>query len=189
MKKYLITVTFCIMLILCNKAIAQSTVPASAANIVNMNLEDAQKSLTNKGYEIAASNYFKKTQLWWNETEKVCISLSFDKSKEKKITSVNAGDVEKCKSGVEAGRKVWEKYHDGASPATSAVIEKEREKLKSSGYTVSYWIEDAAPGRSTEYWKNASGQCKHIIWNTQDKGNVSVDDCEAKYGDNPAPKK
>jgi len=172
-----------------NKVLSQSEVPLNVTSIVNLNLEDAQKVLGEKGYEIAGSNFFKKTQLWWNETDKVCISLSYNKGKEHKVESVKQGEAASCKSGVEAARKVWEKYHDGPAPVNSPGIEKERQKLSAKGYVVSYWIEDIAPGRSTEYWKSESNECMHIVWNTLDKSDVSVSDCEAKYSVNPAPKK
>jgi hypothetical protein len=158
-------------------------------DLVGMPLEDAQSLLTKRGYEIAGSSLFKKEQLWYSENENNCISISFEKKGDHKITAVNPGDEAKCKAGVEAAHKVMDSYHDGPAPATAPAIEKEREKLRAKGFVVSYWIKDIAPGRSTEYWKNdETGECRHIVWNTADQSDVSSSSCDSEYRNNPYPK-
>lgn len=165
-------------------------VPADLNSLVNMKLEDAEKVLEEKGYEIAGSSIFKKEQLWYNESKNSCITINFTKKDDHIVTAVKPGSEEKCKEGVAAGRKIAEHYHDGPAPANAAAIEKEREKLRAKGYVVSYWIQDAAPGRSTEYWKNEStGGCMHIVWNSADQSGVETMDCEKEYANNPYSKK
>ena len=151
-----------------------------------MKLEDAEKALEEKGYEIAGSSIFKKEQLWYNESKNSCITINFIKKDDHIVTAVNPGNEGKCREGLAAAKKIAEHYHDGQAPANSAAIEKEREKLRAKGYVVSYWIQDAAPGRSTEYWKNEStGGCMHIVWNSADQSGCETMDCEKEYANNP----
>jgi len=167
---------------------SQSDVPEEASKLVGSKLEDAQKELESKGWEIAFSSLFGKKEYWWNESQKVCINMSFKNGHDHPIKEVTRIPNEECQKGVEAARKVWEKYHDGQSPDESPAINKEREKLLKQGYKVSYWIRDIAPGRSSEYWFNESTQkCMLIAWNTAGKDGVDTIKCEAKYGKNPAP--
>ena len=155
-------------------------------DLIGLKLEDAQNKLEQRGFEIAGSSLFKKEQLWYNEKENTCLTIAFAKKGDHLVTEVKPGDEAKCKEGVAAARKVAESYHDGAAPAKSAAIEKERQKLRDKGFVVSYWIKDAAPGRSTEYWKNeATGECAHIIWNTADESDVSAATCDSEYRNNP----
>ena len=156
------------------------------SDLVGLKLEDAQNKLEQRGFQIAGSSLFKKEQLWYNEQEGICITIAFEKKGDHEVTAVKPGDEGKCKEGVAAAKKVAESYHDGQAPAKAAAIEKEREKLKAKGFVVSYWIKDAAPGRSTEYWKNeATGECAHIIWNTADESDVSAATCDSEYANNP----
>lgn len=170
--------------------IAAQNVPDELKALVGLKLEDAETSLEQKGYEIAGSSFFKREQLWYNEKQNVCISMAFEKKGDHKVSAVEAGDVAKCKEGIASARRVMDSYHDGPAPANAAAIEKEREKLRTKGFVVSYWIQDIAPGRSTEYWKNEStGACMHIVWNTADQSDVSASACDAHYATNPYPKK
>ncbi|MCF8348314.1 MAG: hypothetical protein K9G61_05830 [Bacteroidales bacterium] len=167
-------------------ASAQTQPPAALQDLVNQKLEDAETSLEQMGYEIAGSSFFKREQLWYNEKQNVCISMAFEKKGDHMVTAIQPGDVAKCKEGIAAARKVTDSYHDGPAPANAAAIEKEREKLRAKGFVVSYWIQDIAPGRSTEYWKNEkTGACMHIVWNTADQSDVSSDSCDAHYATNP----
>jgi hypothetical protein len=169
-------------------AIAQTTSPLQ--ELIGLKLEDAQAKLEQQGYEIAHSSLFKKEQLWYNEKQNSCVNILFEKKGDYKVSAVEAGDVAKCKEGIAAARKVFDSYHDGPAPANAAAIEKEREKLRTKGFVVSYWIQDIAPGRSTEYWKNEStGACMHIVWNTADQSDVISSSCDSKYRNNPYPKK
>ena len=162
---------------------------SSQNDLVGIKLEEAENLLAERGFEIAGSSLFKKQQLWYNAKENSCLSVSFEKKGDHVVTEVTAGDEGKCKAGIEASHKVMDAYHDGAAPANSAAIEKERQKLKDKGLVVSYWIQDIAPGRSTEYWKNESTQaCMHIVWNSADQSDVSSDSCDSKYRNNPYPK-
>jgi hypothetical protein len=187
---YSVLVSFVLFISAAPLAATAQDVPAELNSLVSMKLDDAQTWFGQNGYEIAGSSLFKKEQLWYNEKQNVCVSIAFEKKDDHNVTSVKPGDVAKCKEGVAAARKVTESYHDGPAPANAAAIEKEREKLRAKGFVVSYWIQDAAPGRSTEYWKNEStGDCMHIVWNSADQSDVSTSDCESKYGNNPYPKK
>ena len=181
---------YLVVLFLTPLASLAQNIPDELNSLVSMKLDDAETLLEQKGYEIAGSSLFKKQQLWYNEKQNVCISIEFEKKGDHTVTAIKPGDEAKCREGVAAARKVVESYHDGPAPANAAAIEKEREKLRAKGFAVSYWIKDIAPGHSTEYWKNEStGACMHIVWNTADQSDVSVSDCEAKYGDNPYSKK
>lgn len=166
---------------------AQPDVPPQVASITKMSLEDGQEKLTSLGYEVCSSSLFGKKQDWFNESTQNCITVKFDKKKV--ITEVLLNpETSECQKELEASRKVWEKYYDGQADVSSSAIDKERDKLKTSGYLVSYWIYDIAPGRSTEYWWNEKeNKCKQIMWNTPDKGNVSTASCEKEYAKNPAP--
>lgn len=168
-------------------AIAQ--LPNEVASLVGIGLEEGEIKLEELGYEIAHSSLFGKSQLWYNEEKNVCIELHFKKKNNHAIESIEPGDLQKCKEGVIASREVWEKYHDGPAPAKGAKIEAAREKLKGKGFKVSYWIDEIAPGRISEYWWNeATQKCKFIVWDKGTESNLSTSGCEAKYGKNPAPK-
>ena len=187
---YTVLISFVLLISVVPLAAIAQDVPADLNSLVNMKLDDAETLLEQKGYEIAGSSIFKKEQLWYNEKQNVCVSIAFEKKGDHTVTAVKPGDVAKCKEGVAAARKVTQSYHDGPAPANAAAIEKEREKLRAKGFVVSYWIQDAAPGRSTEYWKNEStGACMHIVWNSNDQGGVETMECEKEYGNNPYPKK
>jgi hypothetical protein len=187
---YGVLVALVIIISIAPMAASAQDVPAELNSLVSMKLDDAQDWLEQNGYEIAASSLFKKEQLWYNEKQNVCVSIAFEKKGDHTVTGLKPGDKVKCKEGVAAARKVTDSYHDGPAPANAAAIEKEREKLRAKGFVASYWIQDAAPGRSTEYWKNEStGDCMHIVWNSADQSDVSASKCDSKYGDNPYPKK
>ena len=119
---------------------AQSNVPEDASSVTGLGLKEGQARLQQNGYEIADSSYFSSKQLWWNENKKVCIKIKFDKEGDKKITSVTSGDEQKCIKGAAASRKVWDSYHDGQAPASTAALNKERSKLSDAGYKPSYWF-------------------------------------------------
>lgn len=169
---------------------AKSNVPEEASSVINLSLEEGQAKLQQNGYEIAGSSFFGGTQLWWNESKKVCIEIEFDGSGEKKITSVAPGDEQECIKGAAASRKVWDSYRDGKAPASTAALNAERSKLSGAGYTASYWIDDVAPGKDAETWYNADlNKCMRIIWNSKDNQNIKTSECKPEQGKNPAPKK
>ncbi len=168
---------------------AESKVPQDALSVVNMSLEAGQAKLQQEGYEIADSSFFGGKQLWWNEGKKECIELKFDKSDDKKITSVEPGNEKKCIKGAEASRKVWESYRDGQAPASSAGLDAERAKLSDAGYKPSYWIKDVAPGKDAETWYNgAANKCMRLVWSSADGQNMKSMECKPEQGVNPAPK-
>jgi len=141
-------------------------------------------------YEIAASSLFKKNQLWYNESENVCIQITFNKKGEKLVESINSGDEDACKKGVEKARKVWENYHDGQATVSSEAIDRERDKLKTQGYTASYWIHDVSPGKTMEVWiKESEKLSKSISWDDATKSEIKVMDRDFKYAKNPSPLK
>jgi len=174
-----------------NKMKAQAEIPNEVLAIVKMKLEDGQSKLKDLGYEICASSLFGRKQDWYNEATKNCVTVKFDKSKEKLITEVLLNTaVSECQKGLEASRAVWNKYHDGAAPINSDKINAERKKLTDKGFVVSYWIEDVSPGRSSEYWVNETAQqAMFIVWETAGNNWVMTDKTDFKYGHNPAPKK
>jgi hypothetical protein len=173
------------------KSLAQNQVPAEVQSIVNLKLEDGQSRLTSLGYEICASSLFGKKQDWINESSTICITVKFDKSKEKKITEVAINPaLSECQKGLEASRKIWDNYHDGQAPVTSSKIDEERKKLTASGFSVSYWVNEVAPGRCAEYWVNESlKEARSIVWETAGTKWVMTNKTEYSYGHNPAPAK
>lgn len=166
-------------------------VPPEVASIVKMNLKDGQAKLSSLGYEICASSLSGKKQDWYNASEKICVTIKFEKQGEKPITEVTINPATSdCQKKLEASNKVWENYHDGQAPVTNAKIDDERKKLASQGFKVSYWIKDVAPGRSTEYWINESTKtAMHIVWENQGNKFVMTDKSDYSIGHNPAPKK
>ncbi len=170
---------------------AQGSVPPEVASIVKMNLKDGQAKLTSLGYEICASSFSGKKQDWYNESAKICVTVKFEKNGEKPITEVTLNTAtSECQKGLEASRKVWEKYHDGQAPVSTAKIDEERKKLAGQGFKVSYWINEIAPGRSTEYWVNeTTKKAMHIVWEIQGNVWVMTDSSDYELGHNPAPKK
>jgi len=174
-----------------NNVTAQGTVPPEVASIVSMNLKDGQEKLTSLGYEICASSFSGKKQDWFNETAKICVTVKFDKKGDKPITEVTLNPAtSECQKGLDASRKVWEKYHDGQAPVSTAKIDEERKKLAGQGFNVTYWINDVAPGRSTEYWVNeTTKKAMHIVWEIQGNVWVMTDSSDYELGHNPAPKK
>jgi hypothetical protein len=172
------------------KANAQGNVPTEVASIVSMTLDEGQSKLKNLGYEICASSFSGKKQDWYNESTKNCVTVKFDK-KGNKITEVLTNPaISECQKGLEASRKVWEKYHDGQAPVNTPKIDEERNKLTSKGYKVSYWINEVSPGRNSEYWVNETAQkTMFIVWEIQGNKWVMTESTEYKMGQNPAPKK
>lgn len=172
-------------------ASAQGTVPPEVASIVSMNLKDGQAKLTSLGYEICASSFSGKKQDWFNESAKICVTIKFDKKGDKPVTEVTLNTAtSQCLQGLEATRKVWEKYHDGQAPVSTTKIEEERKKLADQGFNVSYWINEVAPGRSSEHWVNETTQkAMHIVWEIQGNKWVMTDSSDSNLGHNPAPKK
>ncbi len=154
-----------------------------------MNLDEGQSKLQNLGYEICASSLSGKKQDWYNESTKNCVTVKFDK-KSNKITEVLLNPAtSECQKGLDASRKVWEKYHDGLAPVNTAKIDEERKKLASQGYKVSYWINEVSPGRNSEYWINETAQkTMFIVWEIQGNKWVMTESTEYKMGQNPAPK-
>lgn len=190
MKKLVLISALIITTIFSFEANSQNEVPSDVNAIINLKLDDAQKILAEKGYEIASSSMFKKQQLWWNESKQVCISIAFSKGADHKVESVNLGDVEKCKSGAEASRKVWENYHDGQAPVSNAKIDEERNKLASQGFVVSYWINEVSPGRDAEYWVNETTiKAMFIVWEIQGNKWVMTEKTDYSMGQNPSPNK
>ncbi len=171
-----------------NKAIAQGSVPPEVASIVKMNLEEGQSKLKSLGYEICASSLLGKKQDWFNESTNNCVTVKFDK-KSKEITEVLLNPAtSECQKGLEASRAVWEKYHDGQAPVSTTKIDEERQKLSDKGFTVSYWIDEISPGRSSEYWVNENTQkAMYIVWEIQEDKWVMTEKTDYKMGHNPAP--
>ncbi|MCM5663997.1 hypothetical protein [Galbibacter mesophilus] len=169
-----------------NKIAAQ--VPKEVSSIVKMNLDEGQDKLQNLGYEICHSSLFAKEQDWYNEKEKICVTIKF-KKKSKEITEVSLNpETSKCEQGLEASRKVWEKYHDGPAPVSNSKIEEERKKLADQGFRVSYWVDQISPGNSSEYWVNDKTQkTMLIVWKVEGNEWLMTNKTEYKYGKNPAP--
>jgi hypothetical protein len=168
---------------------AQSDVPPQVASITKMSLEVGQEKLTSLGYEICSSSLFGKKQDWFNESTQNCITVKFDKKKV--ITEVLLNpETSACQKGLEASRKVWEKYHDGQAPVSTAKLDEERKKLVDKGFKVSYWIDEISPGRSSEYWVNETTQkTMFIVWEIQGNKWVMTEKSDYEMGKNPAPPK
>ncbi|WP_339867996.1 hypothetical protein [uncultured Algoriphagus sp.] len=166
---------------------AQNTVPDEVASIVNMPLMDGETKLESLGYEICFSSLFGKKQDWYNKADNICITLHFDK-KSHDITSVEINpETSVCKQEVEAANKIWEKYHDGQAPASSAKLDEERKKLADKGFKVSYWVDQLSPGRASEYWVNESTQqAMYIVWDVQGSKWSKTDKTDFHEGTNPA---
>ncbi len=170
-----------------NIAYAQDGVPPEVNSIVKMNLEEAQSKLTNLGYEICASSLFGKKQDWFNESTQNCVTVKFDKKKIITEVLLNPANSE-CQQGLEASRKVWEKYHDGQAPVNTAKLDEERKKLVDQGFKVSYWVNEVSPGRNSEYWVNETTQkTMFIVWEIQGNKWVMTEKTDYEYGKNPAP--
>lgn len=166
----------------------QTDIPAELNALVDIPLESAQEKLQGMNYEIAASSLFKKNQLWYNESENMCIQVFFNKRGEKLVKSISYGDEDACKNGVAKARKVWENYHDGQATVSSESIDRERKKLQEQGYTASYWINEVSPGKTMEVWINESEQLsKSISWDNSTKSDIKVLDRDFKYAKNPSP--
>jgi hypothetical protein len=172
-----------------NDAYAQDGVPPEVSSIVKMKLEAGQDKLASLGYEICSSSMFGKKQDWYNESTKNCVTVKFDKKKEITEVLLNPATSE-CQKGLEASRKVWEKYHDGQAPVSAAKIDEERKKLSDEGFKVSYWINEVSPGRNSEYWVNDTTQkAMFIVWEIQGNKWVMTESTDYEMGHNPAPKK
>ena len=171
-----------------NKANAQESVPPEVESIVGLTLKEGQAKLTSLGYEICASSFFGKKQDWFNESTENCVTIKF-KKKGKEITEVLLNPAtSECQKGLEASRKVWEKYHDGRAPVNSPKIDEEREKLAEKGFKVSYWINEVSPGRNSEYWVNETTQkVMFIVWEIEGNKWVKTEKTDYKMGKNPAP--
>ena len=172
-----------------NDAYAQDGVPPEVSSIVKMKLEAGQDKLASLGYEICSSSMFGKKQDWYNESTKNCVTVKFDKKKEITEVLLNPATSE-CQKGLEASRKVWEKYHDGQAPVSTAKIDEERKKLTDQGFKVSYWINEVSPGRNSEYWVNDTTQkAMFIVWEIQGNKWVMTESTDYEMGHNPSPKK
>ena len=168
---------------------AQDGVPPEVSSIVKMKLEAGQDKLASLGYEICSSSMFGKKQDWYNESTKNCVTVKFDKKKEITEVLLNPATSE-CQKGLEASRKVWEKYHDGQAPVSAAKIDEERKKLSDEGFKVSYWINEVSPGRNSEYWVNETTQkAMFIVWEIQGNKWVMTESTDYEMGHNPSPKK
>jgi hypothetical protein len=173
----------------CMKLYAQDGVPPEVLSIVNMKIDDGQEKLKTLGYDISSSSLTGKKQDWFNEKTKNCITVRFNKDKEITEVALNPSTSE-CQKGLDASRKVWEKYHDGQAPMSSDKIDAERKKLSDQGFKVSYWVNEAAPGRNSEYWINENTQkTMFIVWEVQGNKWVMTDKTDYKMGKNPAPSK
>lgn len=166
---------------------AGETIPKELEVLVHTDLESGQNTMTQLGYEIVYSSYFKKVQYYWKESTQACVSLTM---KGKDIDSFKTIDKKECTSRLEAARKVREKYFDGGAPVHNSALDAERKKLSDGGYKASYWVKDAAPSKSIEYWWNeASRKCSYVVFVTNDGTYVQNGTCEAKQAKNPAPGK
>jgi hypothetical protein len=165
------------------------SLPTEITSIVKMTLEGGQNKLASLGYEICYSSLFSKKEDWFNESTKSCVTVKFDKKKI--ITEVLQNtDISECQKGLEASRKVWEKYHDGQAPVSTPKIDEERKKLADQGFKVSYWVNEVSPGRNSEYWVNdVTQKTMFIVWEIQDNKWVMTDKTDYQMGKNPAPNK
>lgn len=165
-------------------------VPQEVSSIVKLNLDEGQEKLQSLGYEICHSSLFAKEQDWYNEKEKICVTIKF-KKKSKEITEVALNpETSKCQQGLEASRKVWEKYHDGQAPVSTPKIDEERKKLLDQGFKVSYWVDQISPGNSSEYWVNDKTQkTMLIVWKVDGDKWLMTNKTDYEYGKNPAPLK
>jgi hypothetical protein len=172
-----------------NKANAQDDVPPEVKSIVKMKLAEGQEKLKSLGYEICHSSFVGKKQDWFNESTQNCVTVEFNK-RSKEITKVSLNpETSECQKGLDASRKVWEKYHDGQAPVGAAKLDEERKKLAEKGFKVSYWIDEISPGRSSEYWVNETTQkTMYIVWETQGNKWVMTEKTDYKMGTNPAPR-
>ncbi|HMQ76735.1 MAG TPA: hypothetical protein PKE21_12410 [Flavobacteriales bacterium] len=190
MRNLLLHFLFCLLLLSSPMSflVAQDGVPADVSALVNKPVDDVHAALQSMGYEIATSNVFAGGhQQWWNERTKSCVALKIKKKMVEEITTGNDGE---CIAGVENARKVWDAYHDGPSDITSAALEKERAALREAGFQPTYWIREAAAGRSMEKWYNSTtSKCKYLAFNTGDGGDVAKGDNEPDQCTNPAPKR
>jgi hypothetical protein len=170
-----------------NLIYAQDGVSPEVASLVNLKLDEGQDKLAELGYELCASSLFAKKQDWYNESSNECVTIKFHKRKG--ITEVLPNpNTSQCQQGLEASRKVWEKYHDGQAPISASKIDEERKKLADKGFTVSYWIDEISPGRSSEYWVNDDTQkAMFIVWEIQGNQWVMTEKTDYKRGTNPAP--
>lgn len=170
------------------KVLAQ--VPSEVQAIVDMDIEKGLETLTNLGYEICGIKPFKKTEDWINTATQTCITFKFDKKKNI-ITEVSLNtEYSQCLNGLEESHKIWEKFHDGSAPVNNSRVDEERNKLTENGFRVSYWVEDASPGRSAEYWVNESNKkVKLIVWDTESGKWLMTNDSEYSMGKNPSPLK
>jgi hypothetical protein len=170
-----------------SKANAQDGVPPKVASITEMSLEEGQDKLTGLGYEVCSSSLFGKKQDWFNETTQNCVTVRFNKKKVITEVSLNSNTTE-CQKGLDASRKVWEKYHDGQAPVSAARIDGERKKLTDKGFKVSYWIDEISPGRSMEYWVNeTTKETSYIVWEIAGTKWVKTEKTDYEMGVNPAP--
>jgi hypothetical protein len=137
------------------------------------------------------SNIFSKKQDWYNESAKICVTIKLDNNNGNEITEVTLNPkVSECQKGLEASRKVWEKYHNGSAPMHAAKIDEERNKLADKGFKASYWISEVSPGRNSEYWVNESTKkCMFIVWEIQGNVWVKTDSSDYEMGHNPSPSK
>ncbi len=170
-----------------NTTNAQSGVPPEVASIVKMKLDDGQTKLKSLGYEICSSSFFGNKQDWFNESTKNCVTVKFE-GESNEITEVLLNpETSECQKGLEASRKVWENYHDGQAPVSTAKIDEERKKLADQGFKASYWINEVSPGRDSEYWVNETAQkTMFIVWEIQGNQWVMTKSTEYEMGHNPA---
>jgi hypothetical protein len=193
MKTIKIIKSLCLILtLICFSQVVNSqnaTLPSEVTSIVNLNLEDAQGKLKNIGYEICHSSLFAKSQDWFNENSKNCVTVKFDK-KTKKVTEVKSNpNISDCQKGLEASRKVWDKYHDGQAPVSDTKLDQERQKLTDQGFKAAYWVDEISPGRCIEYWVNDNiKKTMYIVWEKQSNKWVTTDKSEYSMGKNPAHK-
>ena len=154
-----------------------------------MKLDEGQNKLKNLGYEICSSSITGKKQDWFNESTKICVTVKFDKKSNEIAEVLLNPATSECQKGLEASRKVWEKYHDGQAPVSTVKIDAERKKLADQGFKVSYWINEVSPGRNSEYWVNETTQkTMFIVWEIQGNVWVMTESTDYKTGQNPAPK-
>jgi len=188
-KRQLVTSLFLVTTFF-NTSKATAQVPEEVSSIVKMSLEEGQDKLQSLGYEICHSSFLAQNQDWYNELEKICVTIKFNK-KSKEITGVSLNpETSKCQQGLEASRKVWEKYHDGQAPVSTDKINEERKKLTDQGFRVSYWVDQISPGNSSEYWVNDQTQkTMLIVWKVDGNEWLMTNKTEYKSGKNPAPTK
>jgi len=153
-------------------------------SLVHTDLAAGTKKMQALGFEIVYSSADRKTQLWWNEAGKTCVSMGI---KGKEIDTLSTFDAAQCEQHVDAARRiVYPDYASGQANVNSPTLDEERERLTGQGYKATYSIRHAAPGRGAEYWSNAeTKKCLIVAYQTNDNAWVKTANAKPKACVNP----